>query len=69
MDQQVHEKWSKTARNQRKRPWFKVLNDLLMGFLLKNSGIERDVLEILEILKMDEFALVKNSLSIRVGNN
>jgi hypothetical protein len=37
--------------------------------LLKNSGIERDVLEILEILKMDEFALVKNSLSIRVGNN
>jgi hypothetical protein len=40
-----------------------------MGFLLKNSGIERDVLEILEILKMDGFALVKNSLSIRVGNN
>lgn len=29
-----------------------MLNGLLVGFLLKNSGVEEGILEIIEILKM-----------------
>ena len=46
-----------------------MLNGLLVGFLLKNSGVEESFFRNIRNIEDDGFALVKSSLSIRVGNS